>query len=413
MHWLVTSNHKRQNNKYYYKIARVQPHTRMPTTMPTMSLPAPVVTTKAAEATFEKSTVLVANNVDVAVIDTVDAVDTTSVPSRARTEGVRANGKASSSAATNVKISLPSKPDSMICPTKPVIKLVDPKSEHDERRQRRMVVLKETVEHFDNKRQELLDTAKSNLERWKGVKPVVDPQATTPGCKVLVAESDLLHLVGNLTAQHGTTFAAINMANEHCPGGGYVYGCAAQEENMARRTDLHYTFTSSVTRNYKGAVIYTDEMSALIGGEHGRVYLSSTPLVCVRGKEVFDDKTLGYSFYPPNLIFPFFELRSAAVNRASKKASKRKRDENTDDASMEKRIEAQFATLEEANVRHVVLSAFGCGAFGNDPYKVASMYRAAVERHKHNFDVIAFAIYYAGRGKSNYEVFARVFTDST
>jgi uncharacterized protein (TIGR02452 family) len=150
-------------------------------------------------------------------------------------------------------------------------------------------------------------------------------------------------------------------------------------------------------------------MSDLIGGETGRVYLSSRPLVCVRGQEVFKEDDLGYKLYPPQAIFPFYELRSAAVNVASKKRSKRKHDAEADAVSMEKRIEAQFATLEEAQIRHVVLSAFGCGAFGNNPYQIASMYRAAVERHKKNFDVIAFAIYYAGKGESNYQVFKDAF----
>ena len=67
--------------------------------------------------------------------------------------------------------------------------------------------------------------------------------------------------------------------------------------------------------------------------------------------------------------------------------------------------EAQVATLIKNGVRHVVLSAFGCGAFKNEPNDIALAYKAAVERHKASFAVIAFAIFYAGHGENNYEIF--------
>ena len=65
----------------------------------------------------------------------------------------------------------------------------------------------------------------------------------------------------------------------------------------------------------------------------------------------------------------------------------------------------QFATLIANGIRHVVLSAFGCGAFENDPSEIAWVYKQAVERHRAAFAVIAFAIFYAGHGEDNYKIF--------
>ena len=287
--------------------------------------------------------------------------------------------------------------------TCPVIDLIPPKG--DAKRRRRIKVLEETVACFQGKQASLLDIAYANLSRWKSY-VICSSQDQT--CKILVMQADLLETVRTLTVTHGTMFAALNMANERYPGGGYTYGCAAQEENMARRSNLHFTFTSNVVCKRGASFVYTKEMTSLIGGEGGQVYLSQTPLVCLRGSEKFDEEALGYEFYSSSEIFPFLELRSAAVN-IGKRSGKRKRDMSEVEASMKRRIEAQFVTLEQRNVRHVVLSAFGCGAFGNDPLKVATLYREAVERHRHNFQVIAFAIYYAGRGASNFEVFKKVF----
>ena len=83
----------------------------------------------------------------------------------------------------------------------------------------------------------------------------------------------------------------------------------------------------------------------------------------------------------------------------------RKRKPSRDLSDMEKRVEAQFATLLATGVRHVVLSAFGCGAFKNDPSDIAWVYKQAVERHRASFAVIAFAIFYAGHGEDNYKIF--------
>ena len=68
-------------------------------------------------------------------------------------------------------------------------------------------------------------------------------------------------------------------------------------------------------------------------------------------------------------------------------------------------MEAQFATLLASGVRHVVLSAFGCGAFKNDPSDIARVYKQAVQRHRASFAVIAFAIFFAGHGQDNYKIF--------
>ena len=44
-------------------------------------------------------------------------------------------------------------------------------------------------------------------------------------------------------------------------------------------------------------------------------------------------------------------------------------------AETRKRVAAQLDTLIEQGVRHVVLSAFGCGAFRNPADEVAAVYR--------------------------------------
>ena len=128
--------------------------------------------------------------------------------------------------------------------------------------------------------------------------------------------------------------------------------------------------------------------------------------MCIKGKEVLAADDLGYKMLADDEIFSFYELRSAAVD-----ISHRRKKLANIEALMASRIAAQFATLVSRGFRHVVLSAFGCGAFGNDPRMVARLYREALLRHKADLDVVAFAIFYAGCGKGNYEVFRDILSD--
>ena len=46
------------------------------------------------------------------------------------------------------------------------------------------------------------------------------------------------------TKLYGEIFAVLNMANARVAGGGYIEGKSAQEENMFRRTDCHFSITT-------------------------------------------------------------------------------------------------------------------------------------------------------------------------
>ena len=175
---------------------------------------------------------------------------------------------------------------------------------------------------------------------------------------------------------------------------------------MFRRTDAHFTLDSTNLLRQGRNVIYTDNMSALVSGRLGVNYLSAQPLVCIKGKEVFAADDLGYKLLADDEVFPFYELRSAAVDIAHRK----KKLANIE-ALMANRIAAQFAVLLSRGLRHLVLSAFGCGAFGNDPHMGARLYREALLRHKADLDVVVFAIYYAGSGKRNYQVFRDILSN--
>jgi hypothetical protein len=261
---------------------------------------------------------------------------------------------------------------------------------------RRREVLRETIERLQaaepaDRHHRL---AAANLERWRsGARPPKRP-------RIEVIAGDWGEVCASLTRRWGRCFAVLNMANAHVPGGGYVEGSPAQEENMFRRSDCHlalheHEFDAVSER-------YTPEMTALLDGVHGRVLLDvERPRVCVRGPEDRDAADLGYAWLADDELFPFYELRAAAMDL---------RDGRRFDPELARaKIDAQLDTLIDADVRHAVLSAFGCGAFANPADQVAQLYAAALAERAGAFDCIAFAIFNPGYGPDNFTPFARVF----
>ena len=267
---------------------------------------------------------------------------------------------------------------------------------------RRRRVLQETLARFED--QDGLQQgffhriADINLLRWR--KNRVAPPSKL--C-VEVHKGDWGVVTQSLTLKYGECFAALNMANAYYPGGGYVEGASAQEENMFRRTDCHFRIDY---RQYdRDLDRYRPEMTRLISAEDGVVYLDTLrPRVCIRGPEDRGREDLGYDWLPENEIFPFFELCAAAQDLYHPS--------EFDPVEGRKRIAAQLDTLRYQGVRHAVLGASGCGAFRNPADLVAEIYREEIDKRAVDFSVIAFAIFSAGYGPDNYTPFAEMFSQA-
>ena len=272
-------------------------------------------------------------------------------------------------------------------------------------RNKRIEILIDTLGKFETETTKYYELAKKNMLKWcKKVTPR-DPK----GLEVIVVERDWGEMALQCTKKYGSIFACLNMANSRKPGGGYEHGAAAQEENMFRRTNCHFSIDQNmlILNEQKTSYGYTPEMQALISAKKGITYLAYHPRICIKDKETYDEddvdlKNFGYTDLSNDNIFLFYELRCAAAYLDIKNGAKFEKEE------MRKRIEAQFTTLKINGIRHAIMSAFGCGAFHNPPNEVAELYKECLERYKNDFDVIAFPIYYAGYGPNNYPDFRQI-----
>ncbi len=266
---------------------------------------------------------------------------------------------------------------------------------------RRRAILRETLDAFAaaTPRDRFNQIAAANLARWRGER--ASSGESEP--QIRVVAGDWGEVTSALTREHGICFAVLNMANAFVPGGAYVEGTIAQEENMFRRTDCH--FQVGADEYDETTDRYLPAMTRLLTGSDGTVYLDTEhPRVCIRGAEDRARADLGYPWLADSDVFPFFELRAAAQDL--------RRGAPFDVADARKRIAAQLDTLRSRGVRHAVLSAFGCGAFMNPAPTVAELYRDELVRRRGDFTVIAFAIFAAGYGPDNYTPFADVFAST-
>lgn len=270
----------------------------------------------------------------------------------------------------------------------------------------RQLVLRETLDRMRNDYQGLHQRATQNLARWRMQRQVEERTLATRG-RVELYQGDWGEVTAELTAREGELFAALNMANAYVAGGAYQRGTAAQEENMFRRTDCHFALRESEllpsARDQVTEPRYTPEMTDLLNAKGGRVYLDiEQSRICLRGPEILGAPGEGYAWLNEMEIFPFYELRAAAVDlRYGQDYFKPK--------ECKRRFNALLDTLKEAGVEHAVLGAHGCGAFENPSQDVARCYAQVLNERRGEFSLIAFAIYHAGYGPNNYEIFEKVF----
>jgi hypothetical protein len=217
-----------------------------------------------------------------------------------------------------------------------------------------------------------------------------------------VLPGDWGEVTRSLTAKYGECFAVLNMANPYVPGGAYVEGAVAQEENIFRRTDCHFQVGHE---DYDPTTdCYHPDKTRLLLAQDGRVYIDSQrPRVCIRGPEDRASHDLGYPWLGDDQVFPFLEMRASAQDlRGGMTFS---------ETEARRRIVAQFDTLKDHGIRHVVFGAFGCGAFRNPAEQIAEIYRGEIEKRTRHFSIIAFAIFHAGYGPNNFVPFQEALRD--
>lgn len=200
--------------------------------------------------------------------------------------------------------------------------------------------------------------------------------------------------------------AVLNFASASNPGGGVVTGAGAQEECLCRCSGLY--FCLNTPGMWEG--FYTPHRNA-----HNPLHnddIIYTPDVCV-----FKTDTDMPGLMPESEWYSVDVISCAAPNLREKTSNKY----NSGDGSASVKItDKNLLMLHEKRLRRildvavmndddtVILGAFGCGAFLNNPEIVAQASRNVLKDYLHAFKNIEYAVYCRPNDDSNYRTFKRV-----
>ena len=232
--------------------------------------------------------------------------------------------------------------------------------------------------------------------------------STTPkfaNCEIIVSPHRTIEAAARYRDKR---VAILNFASAANPGGGVTRGSSAQEEAICRVSTLYFSLN-------------TREMWNGFYGPHRAEHntLHNDDIIYTPKVVVFKSDTDRPSLLPERDWFNVDVITCAAPNlRESPSNGMNPHDGASRAIISAEDLEAlhvkRFTRILQVAVSHgievLILGAFGCGAFCNDPKVVARAAKRAVEPFKGYFKTIEFAVYCSPRaGSENYVAFAREF----
>lgn len=175
---------------------------------------------------------------------------------------------------------------------------------------------------------------------------------------------------------HGyTDIVCLNFASAKNPGGGFLGGSQAQEESIARATGLYPCLLKALpyyeTNRRSKSCFYTDYM----------IYSPAVPILKDENGSVLETPLQTGVITAP------------AVNTG---VVRKREPEKLDEIEpvMKRRISKVLRIALLHGHTSIVLGAWGCGVFGNDPDDIAQYFKEVIEaEYLYSFRQITFAVY--------------------
>ena len=214
------------------------------------------------------------------------------------------------------------------------------------------------------------------------------PNISTKEADICVVEGDSF-----AAASGADNCLVMNFANAYTPGGGFLKGANAQEESLCRQSTLYDSINSPVaTEMYNYNKTHITPCSS--------DYMLLSPAVCVFRD--IDGELLEEPYLTSVITVPAPDRKSHAKNVPQDEL----------DTIMKNRLRIMFSAAREYGYSSLVLGAWGCGAFANNPQRVAKYFYELLidENYQSWFERIIFAIIDNKEG-NNLKAFVDTFND--
>lgn len=237
-----------------------------------------------------------------------------------------------------------------------------------------------------------------------GMVLMLPENAHKPG-KVTVTKSKTFEAAMRLAKQYpGKKIAVLNFASASRPGGGVKNGSSAQEESLCRCSTLYPTLDCRFLWHN-----FYDLNRASRNVLHTDACIYSPGVVICKTDSDYPERMPQENWCTVDVI------SCAAPNLRNEPANKY----NPGTGESVSILPADLQRIHEQRARQIlsvaatnrvdvlVLGAFGCGAFRNDPRVVATAYANVLGVMKEFFDLIEFAIYCRDYETANYDAFRK------
>ncbi len=204
-------------------------------------------------------------------------------------------------------------------------------------------------------------------------------------------------------AYKGGKIAVHNFASATNPGGGVVKGSTAQEECLCRCSGLYFCLSTA------------DMMEGFYNPHrNAQDPIHNDDIIYTPGVTVFKIDTADPMVMPESEWYNVDVITCAAPNLRQKPANQYNSGDGNkpvslDDSKLqaihEKRLRRILEVALSEGIDTIILGAFGCGAFRNDPKVVAKAYKNVIKDYVHAFTNIEFAVYCSPQDERNYKAF--------
>jgi len=241
------------------------------------------------------------------------------------------------------------------------------KNENRQKSEKRQIVIKEYIEQ-SIRHSILISPIEGNkiIEKYNACISCNKPETRVENISTVAA-------IRMLTMEGKTAIGVLNFASAKNPGGGFLNGAKAQEESITVSSTLYTTLIA-----------------------HEQYY-----------KENRANKSmmyLDYGIYSPEVVFfrdgafrltETFVKASVLTLPAVNMGQVLLKGENEEQAKkvMRRRMKLALAIFAEQKAKHIILGAYGCGVFKNDPNMVAMWWKELMnEGMGQYFDTVFYAV---------------------
>jgi uncharacterized protein (TIGR02452 family) len=249
----------------------------------------------------------------------------------------------------------------------------------------------ETEQRFEI--QTNLEHSVKNTVLFDGTEPELEFAGTgTAQTQIEITNETSLEALQRLSRAAKDEVLCLNFASAKNPGGGFLGGAQAQEESLARSSGL-YPCLLAQPRFYE---FHRKQQNLLYS--HRMIYSPSVPVFKNDAGEILE---------PYNAAF----ITCAAPN-AGAIASNQAQSIPRIPEVLEQRAALVLGLAALKKHQRLVLGAWGCGVFRNDPNLVARVFKDLLEnKFKNVFEEVVFAVYDSSKNKSVFLAFEGIFKE--